>query len=70
MSREAFPTAPPSARQLRGGLLTALLLAALLCLAPVRAHAQNYLHTSGTKIVDSKGNVVGISLPYTFSHKA
>ena len=61
MFREASSTVPPSAQRLRGGLLPALLLAALLCLAPVRARAQNYLHTSGTKIVDSKGNVVRLT---------
>ena len=61
MFREAYPAAPPSAPRLRGGLLPALLLAALLCLVPMRARAQNYLHTSGTKIVDSKGNVVRLT---------
>ncbi len=61
MLREASSTVPPSAHRLRGGPLPALLLAALLCLAPLRAHAQNYLHTSGTKIVDSKGNVVRLT---------
>jgi len=44
----------------RAALLPILLLA-LLCLAPPRAHAQNYLHTSGAKIVDSQGNVVRLT---------
>lgn len=61
MLTEAPCTAPPSARRLRGGLLPALLLAALLCLAPMRARAQNYLHTSGAKILDSQNNVVRLT---------
>lgn len=61
MPREASLTAPPLARRLRGSLPPALLLAALLCLAPMRARAQNYLHTSGTKIVDSKGSIVRLT---------
>ena len=45
----------------RRGLLPTLLLAALVCLAAPRASAQNYLHTQGTKIVDSSGNIVRLS---------
>ncbi len=45
----------------RRGLLPALLLAALTCLAAPRASAQNYLHTQGAKIVDSSGSVVRLT---------
>lgn len=61
MFREDPLTASPPIPRLRAGLLPTLLLAALLCLSPARAQAQNYLHTSGAKIVDSKGTVVRLS---------
>ena len=61
MTREHSSAAPPSIFRPRAGLLPALLLAALLCFAPTRARAQSYLHTSGAKIVDSKGAVVRLS---------
>ena len=51
------PTMPHSARR----LLPALLLAVLFCFSPTRAGAQNYLHTSGAKIIDSHGNVVRLT---------
>ena len=54
---------PPSRRASpRGrGLLPILLLALLLALGPVRARAQNYLHASGTQILDSHGNAVRLT---------
>lgn len=60
-----FPFFPSTARntapRLGRVLPVALLLAALFCLAPMRAGAQNYLHTSGAKILDSQGNVVRLT---------
>ncbi len=60
MYRESFASVARFASR-RRSLLPALLLAALVCLAAPRADAQNYLHTQGTKIVDSSGNVVRLS---------
>src|SRR3569833_514206 len=40
---------------------TAALTAALACFVSQKCQAQNYLHTSGSKIVDSSGNVVRLT---------
>ena len=55
------PSTHRSAHTGRRVLLPALLLAALFCLAPTPARAQNYLHTSGAKIVDAQGNAVRLT---------
>ncbi|BDI34548.1 endoglucanase [Capsulimonas corticalis] len=51
---------PPS-RKLRSGLLPVVAIAGIAILGSPAAHAQNYLHTSGARILDSQGNAVRIT---------